>query len=162
MSHCSTLGQRAGHLCLARRKCDTMKKRGKKYRAIATKGEFIIKKLRGLLQRKCHIKIELCVRLSVLRLFHVGHVVQNRRNDCRLLGTNGFHVKAENERLTAAGSRCRQKLKYENFTSSSGRLRQNIAPTKRAARAARLFLLIQPIKLLICGVVVAVVISLTP
>ena len=97
-----------------------------------------------------------------MRLFHVGHVVQDRRNDCRLLGTNGFHVKAENERLTAAGSRCRQKLKYENFTSSSGRLRQNIAPTKRAARAARLFLLIQPIKLLICGVVVAVVISLTP
>ena len=46
----------------------------------------------------------------------------------RLLGTNGFHVKAKGERFTAAGSRCRQNLKYENFTSSLGRLRQNIAP----------------------------------
>ena len=46
----------------------------------------------------------------------------------RLLGTNGFHMKAENERFTASGSRCRQNLKYENFTSSFARLRQNIAP----------------------------------
>ena len=46
----------------------------------------------------------------------------------RLLGTNGFHVKAKNERFTAASFRCRQNLKYENFTSSFGRLRQNIAP----------------------------------
>ena len=45
-----------------------------------------------------------------------------------LLATNVFHVKAENERFTAKGSRCRQKLKFENFTSSFGRLRQNIAP----------------------------------
>ena len=46
----------------------------------------------------------------------------------RLLGTSGFHVKAKNERCTAATSRCRQNLKYENFTSSFARLRQNIAP----------------------------------
>ena len=46
----------------------------------------------------------------------------------RLLGTNGFHVKAKSERSTAASLRCRQNLKYENFTSSFGRLRQNIAP----------------------------------
>ena len=46
----------------------------------------------------------------------------------RLLGTNCFHVKAKNQRFTAARSRCRQNLKYENFTSSFGRLRQNIAP----------------------------------
>ena len=44
------------------------------------------------------------------------------------LGTNAFHVKAKNERFTAASSRGRQNLKYENFTSSFGRLRQNIAP----------------------------------
>ena len=43
----------------------------------------------------------------------------------RLFGTNGFRVKAKNERFTAASSRCRQNLKYENFTSSFGRLRQN-------------------------------------
>ena len=45
-----------------------------------------------------------------------------------LLGTNGFHVKAKNERFTAANSSCRQNLKYENFRSSFGGLRQNIAP----------------------------------
>ena len=36
------------------------------------------KKLRRQLQRKHHTKIELCVKFSVVRLFHVGHVVQNR------------------------------------------------------------------------------------
>ena len=45
----------------------------------------------------------------------------------RLLGTNGFHVKAGNERFPAGASRCRQKLKYENSTSSFGRLRDKIA-----------------------------------
>ena len=45
----------------------------------------------------------------------------------RLLVTNGFHVKAKREISTAASLRCRQNLKYENFTSSFGRLRQNIA-----------------------------------
>jgi len=47
----------------------------------------------------------------------------------RLLGTNGFHVKADNESSYATGSGYRQKLKYENCTSSFGGLRQNIAPT---------------------------------
>ena len=46
----------------------------------------------------------------------------------RLLGTNGFHVKAKNESFTPASSRWRQNLTYENFKSSFGRLRQNIAP----------------------------------
>ena len=47
----------------------------------------------------------------------------------RLHGTNGFHVKAKNERFTTAGSRCRQNLKNENFMSFIfGRLRQKIAP----------------------------------
>ena len=38
------------------------------------------KKLRRLLQRKRRNEIELRVNLSVLRLFYVGHVVQNRRS----------------------------------------------------------------------------------
>ena len=46
----------------------------------------------------------------------------------RLLGKNGFHVKAKNERFTTAGLRCRQNLKFENFTSSFGRLGQNTTP----------------------------------
>ena len=36
----------------------------------------------------------------------------------RLLGTIGFHVKAEELIFTAAGSRCLQNLKYENLTWS--------------------------------------------
>ena len=45
----------------------------------------------------------------------------------RLLGTNAFYAKGENERFTAEGSRYRLNLKYDNFTSSFGRLRQKIA-----------------------------------
>ena len=37
------------------------------------------------------------------------------------------NLKAKNKRSTAASSCCRQNLKYENFTSLFGRLRQNIA-----------------------------------
>ena len=46
----------------------------------------------------------------------------------RVLGMNGFHGKAENERFIVAVSRCRQNLKYENFKYFSGRLREKIAP----------------------------------
>ena len=49
------------------------------------------KKLRLLSQEKCHFKIELSARLSVLRLFHVGHVVhwfscKVRTSDMKILG----------------------------------------------------------------------------
>ena len=60
----------------------------------------VLKKLRRLPQRERHNKKELCVRLSVLQLFHVGHFVQNK-NFC-LFSTIGFHVKTENKRFTAA------------------------------------------------------------
>ena len=58
----------------------------------------------------------------LVTLYKIGEVYS------RLLGTNGFHAKARNERFTAASSRCRQNLKDENFTSSFARLRKNIAP----------------------------------
>ena len=70
----------------------------------------------------------------------------------RLLGKNGFHVKAKNERFTAESFRCRQNLKYEKLTSSFGKH----CTKKRAARAARLFFFIQPIKSMICGVLIDV------
>ena len=62
-------------------------------------GEF--KRQRRLSQRKRHIEVELCVNLSFFRLFHVGHVVQNRRSEVhfRLLRTNGFLAKTKNERF---------------------------------------------------------------
>ena len=55
----------------------------------------------------------------MVMLYKIGEVY------FRVLGTNGFHVKAEIERFIL---RCRQNFQYENFTSSFGRLRQNIAP----------------------------------
>ena len=42
------------------------------------------KKLRRQLKRKRDTKIELCVKLSLLRLFHFGHVLQNRRSTLSL------------------------------------------------------------------------------
>ena len=56
-------------------------------------------------------------------------VTLNKRGEVhfRLLGANGYHVKAKIERFTAAGSLCRQNLKYENITSLFGR-RQKISP----------------------------------
>ena len=67
----------------------------------------------------------------------------------RLLGTNGFHVKAKNGRFAAAGSRCRQNHNYENSRRCLADYVRKLQQ-KRAARAARLFFLIhliQPIKL---------------
>ena len=46
----------------------------------------------------------------------------------RLLGTNGFHVKAKSERFTAESSRCRQNSNTEiSRHRLIGRLRQNVA-----------------------------------
>ena len=59
-------------------------------------------------------------------------------------GTNGFHVKAENERFTTAGW---QKISRRHLADYVSKMHRK--------RAARLFL-IQPIKSLISGVVVAV------
>ena len=67
------------------------------------------KKLRRQLQRKRHIKIELCVKLIVLRLFHVGRVVQNRRGALSLAWHEWFSSKGR-EWFTVACSRCRQNL----------------------------------------------------
>ena len=53
------------------------------------------KKLRRQLQRKPHIKIELCVKLSLLRLFYVDHVVQNRRTALSLAWYERFSCKGK-------------------------------------------------------------------
>ena len=58
----------------------------------------------------------------LITLYKIGEV------NFRVLGTNGYRVKAKNKKFTAATSRCSQNLKYENFTSSFGRPRQKNAP----------------------------------
>ena len=57
------------------------------------------KKLRRQLQRKLHIKIELCVKLSLLRLFHVDHVVQNRRTELSLAWYEWFSCEGNKKNI---------------------------------------------------------------
>ena len=73
-------------------------------------------------------------------------------------GTNGFYVKAENEKLSLRACVVEPQIIMK---ISRRPLADHVrdCTKKRAARAARLLFLIQPIKSLICGVAVAVVIS---
>ena len=67
---------------------------------------------------------------------------------CQLIDTNGFHVKKENERITTAGSHCRQNLKFETSRRRLADSSKNCS-TERVARSARSFFLVRPITLLI-------------
>ena len=53
------------------------------------------KKLRRQLQGKRHILIKLFINLSLLRLFHVDHVVQNRRSALSLAWHEWFSGKGK-------------------------------------------------------------------
>ena len=102
---------------------------GREPKTLGTLHNREFKKHRRWLQRKCHNKIELCVRLSTLGLLHIGPTLYKTGElHFRLVGTNGFHVKASNERFSTAVSRCPQNPEYDNFTLSFGRPRQKIAP----------------------------------
>ena len=104
--------------------------------------------------KKRHFKIELHIRLSVSRLFHVHHVVQNRRSPLLLAWHEWFSRK---ERFTAAGSPCRHNFKYINLIASFGGLGRQTA-SKRVLQVQHDYfsLFKQFIKSLICGVVLAV------
>ena len=104
--------------------------------------------------KKRHFKIELHIRLSVSRLFHVHHVVQNRRSPLLLAWHEWFSRK---ERFTAAGSPCRRNFKYINLIASFGGLSRQTA-SKRVLQVQHDYfsLFKQFIKSLICGVVLAV------
>ena len=53
-------------------------------------------------------------------IIRVGNVVKKGEvYRFRLLGRNGFHVKAKNARFSAAGFRRCQNLKHENFSRKS-------------------------------------------
>ena len=58
-----------------------------------------LKKLRRQVQGKRLIKIERCVKLSLLRLFHVDHVVQNRRSPLSLAWYEWFSCKGKEEKI---------------------------------------------------------------
>ena len=107
------------------------------------------KNLRRLSATNVSINTEFCIRLSFLRIFHIGHVEKNCRRTFSLAVRMVF-IKAENERFIAAGSRSRQ---TRNMKTSRHRLvaYDKNCTNKSAARAARLFFLIPPIKSLICS-----------
>ena len=122
----------------------------------------LLKKLRRLLSRKPHFRIEVWVRLSALRLFHVGHFVQNKPMILSLVWHEWFSFSGKEWNINY----CELALPSEHIKICRRHLADmsKICTKKRAARAARLIFLIQPVKSLNCGVfvAVAVVISQTP
>ena len=85
----------------------------------------------------------------LVMLYKIGEV------HFRLLGTNGFHAKAENERFTAAGWRCRQKLECR-LSDYVKELHQEAFCT-----CSTIIFLTRPIKSLICGVLVAIAVVIS-
>ena len=84
--------------------------------------------LRRQLQGKRLNKIELCVKLSLLRLFHVDHVVQNRRSALPRAWHEWFSCKVKEGKIYCCELPLSSEPQNEKFPSSFGRLRQNIAP----------------------------------
>ena len=114
------------------------------------------KKLRRQLQGKRHIKIELCVKLSLLRLFHVDHVVHNRRSALSLAWHEWFSCKGKEWKIYCCELPLSSEPQIWKFHVVVCQTTSKHCTKKRAARATRLFFFIQPIKPLICGVVVDV------
>ena len=114
------------------------------------------KKLRRQLQRKRHIKIELCVKLSLLRLFRVDHVVQNRRTALSLAWHEWFSWQDKDWKIYCCELALSSESQMSKIHVVVWQTTSKYCTKKRAARAARLLFFIQPIKSLICGVVVDV------
>ena len=114
------------------------------------------KKLRRQLQGKRHIKIELCVKLSLLRLFHVDHVVQNRRSALSLVWHEWFSFKGDEWKICCCELPLSSEPQIWKFHVVVWPTTSKHCTKKRAARAARSFFFIQPMKSLICGVIVDV------
>ena len=97
------------------------------------------KKLRWLLQRRCHFKIEIWVRLSVSRLFHVDHVVQNRRSTLSLAWHEWFSYKGKEWKIYCCRFALLSEPQIWNFQVVVRPTTSKNCSKKRAARTARLF-----------------------
>ena len=117
------------------------------------------KKPRQQLQRKRLIKIELCVKLSLLRLFHVDHVVQNRRTALSLAWYKWFSCEGKEWKIYCCELTLSSEPQIWKFCVVVCQTTSKHCTKKRATRAARLFFFIQPIKSLIFGVVVDVAVA---
>ena len=81
---------------------------------------------------------------TINAFLYAFHIVDKLRY--KLTGWSTVELNLENERFNVECSRCRENYKFGNFSLSFGRLRRIISTKVRAARAARLFFLIQPIR----------------
>ena len=86
------------------------------------------KKLRRQLQGKRHIKIELCVKLSLLRLFHVDHVVKNRRSALSFAWHEWFSCKGKEWEIYCCELPLSSQPQIWKFHVVVWQIRQNIAP----------------------------------
>ena len=89
------------------------------------------KKLLLLLQQKCLFEIEFCTRWSILQLFHVGLMEENKPSVLLLALHKWFSWKGKewNIHFTAGGCHCQQNTKKENFAALFGiLLKKETAP----------------------------------
>ena len=84
------------------------------------------KKLRWQLQRKRHIQIELCVKFSLLRLFHVGYVVQNRRSALSLASHDCIWFSCKGKKLIDLLLRARVVIRTSNLKISRRRVADDV------------------------------------
>ena len=104
------------------------------------------KKLQRQLQRKRQLKIELCVKLSLLWLFHIGHIVQNRPSALSLAWHHWFSCKGKEEKIYCCELALPSEPQIWKFHVVVWQTTSKHCTKKRAARAARLFFFIQPMK----------------
>ena len=97
--------------------------------------------LRRQLQRKRHIKIELCVGFSVLRLFQVVHDEQNRRSALPFAWHEWILCQGKEWKVYWCGFALSSELKKKKkFHVVVWQTASKTCTKKRAARAARIYL----------------------
>ena len=95
---------------------------------------------------KVLFKIELCVTLNLLRLFHVGHVLQNRRSALSHALHEWFSCKGKDWKIYRCEIVLLSETQIWKFHVIVCQTTSKHCTKKRASRAARLFFFIQPIK----------------
>ena len=87
-----------------------------------------LKKLRRQLQGNVSLQLNFGVELSLLRLFHVHHVVQNRRSALSLAWHEWFSCKGKEEKIYCCELPSSTEPQIWKFLVVVWQIRQNIAP----------------------------------
>ena len=103
-----------------------------------------------------NVTLKLNFAFSVLRLFHVGHVAQNRRSALPLAWHEWFSCKGKEWKIYCCELPLSSEPQIWKCHVVVWQTTSKHCSKKRAARAARLFFFIQPIKSLIWRVAVTV------